>query len=171
MERTNVVTSKGNPVTLVGPELKVGDKAPEFSLTNGTPSPVKLSDSAGKPRLMSVVPSLDTGVCSLQTRTFNQKVGELADKVGLYTISVDLPFAQSRFREEHNIDNFQILSDHAQTSFGTDYGLLIKEARLLARAVLVVGKDDTITYIQVVPEVSTEPDYESALAALKKLVE
>ncbi len=170
MERPNVITMKGNPLTLEGPELKVGDKAPEFSLLNGQLAPVKLSDSSGKARLLSIVPSLDTAVCSIQTQSFNKKLGELKDKAVAYTISVDLPFAQNRFDQEHSISNLSTLSDHRDVSFGRDYGLLIKGLRLLARAVIVVDKNDKITYMQLVPEVTHEPDYEKALEALKKVV-
>ena len=170
MERNNVIKSQGKPLTLVGKELKVGDKAPDVTLTDGTFSPVKLSDTRGKVRLLSIVPSLDTSTCSIQTRTFNKELAQMADKVATYTISADLPTAQSRYAQENNIDRMRMLSDYKTVSFGENYGLLVKENRLLARAVLVVDENDTITYMQVVPEVSTEPDYKSALEALKKAV-
>ncbi len=169
MERKNVVTMSGNPVTLVGPELKVGDKAPEFELLDNSLKPIKLSDSRGHVRLLSVVPSLDTKVCDIQTVTFNKKAAELPGDIKLYTISVDLPFAQSRYCVAKAVDKLQTLSDHRDVSFGTSYGLLIKEFRLLARAVLVVDKNDIIRYFQIVKEIGTEPDYEPALAALKKV--
>ncbi len=168
MERKNVIKSKGNPLTLVGPELKVGDKAPDFTLLDNSLTPVKLSDSKGKARLLSVVPSLDTLTCSIQTRTFNKELAEMADKVASYTISADLPFAQGRYAQENKIDKMQTLSDYKTVSFGENYGLLIKELRLLTRAVVVVDKNDTITHMQIVPETGTEPDYTSALEALKK---
>ena len=170
MERNNVVTSRGNPLTLVGPALKVGDKAPEFTALNNDLQPVKLSDSAGKVRLVSVVTSLDTSVCDTQTVTFNKRAAELGEDVRLYTISNDLPFAQKRFCAARAVDQLQTLSDYRDVDFGTKYGLLIKELRLLARAVMVIDKDDTIRYLQIVPEVTTEPDYEAALEALKKTV-
>ncbi len=170
MERTNVVTMKGNPVTLVGPELKVGDKAPEFVLLDNGLGTVKLSDSKGHVRLISVVPSLDTKVCDIQTVTFNKRAAELPGDVKIFTISVDLPFAQGRYCAAKAVDKLQTLSDHREVSFGTAYGLLIKELRLLARAVLIVDKTDTIRYFQIVPEVGTEPNYDSALEALKKVV-
>jgi len=170
MERKNVITMKSNPLTLEGPELKVGDKAPDFILLNNSLTPVKLSDSAGKPRLLSVVPSLDTGVCSLQTQTFNKQLAELSDKTALYTISADLPFAQARFNQEHNIDKITGLSDHRDVSFAKNYGLLIKELRLLTRAVVIIDKDDIIRYIQIVPEVTDEPNYNEALKALKEVI-
>lgn len=164
------VTMQGKPLRLEGKELKVGDKAPDFTLMDNNLQPVKLSDSKGKVRLISVVPSLDTSVCSLQTRTFNDKLKELGEAFNSYTVSVDLPFAQKRYVDENKIDATLPLSDYRNVSFGEKYGLLIGDLRLLARAVLVVDKNDIITYMQIVPEVSNEPDYESALEALKKAV-
>ncbi|HWR83557.1 MAG TPA: thiol peroxidase [Candidatus Deferrimicrobium sp.] len=168
MERSNLVTMKGNPVTLVGVALKVGDKAPDFTVLDNGLAPIKLSDSANKARLLSVVPSLDTSVCNKQTVTFNKRLPEVVGNVKPYAISVDLPFAQGRFAQEHKIDRLQIVSDHRDVSFGNNYGLLIKELRLLARAVLVVDKNDRISYCQIVPEIGTEPDYDAAIEALKK---
>lgn len=170
MERSNAIKLGGSPVTLMGKELKVGDKAPDFTLMDSSFKPVKLSDSSGKPRLLSVVMSLDTGTCSIQTRTFNKELADLADKATAYTISADLPFTQGRFVTENNIDKVQFLSDYQTASFGNDYGLLIKDMRLLARAVIVVDKDDRITYMEVVPEVSSEPNYNKALEALKNTI-
>lgn len=170
MERSNIIKIKGQPMTLVGRELKVGDKAPDFILTNTDMKPVKLSDSRGKTRLISVVTSLETLTCNVQTRTFNEKLAELSDDVAVYTISADLPFAQSRYNAENKIDKVQTLSNYRDDSFGNDYGLLIKELGLLARAVLVVDKDDRITHMQIVPEQTTEPDYTSALAAVKAAI-
>jgi thiol peroxidase len=168
MPRT--VSMKGKPLNLVGNEPQIGQKAPDFSLSDNTLSPVKLVDSAGKPRLLSVVPSLDTAVCSLQTRTFNDRLSELGDSFQAYTISADLPFAQKRFCDENAIRATQTLSDHRDMSFGKAYGLMIENLRLLARAVLVVDKNDTITYVEIVPEITQEPDYAKALAALKKAI-
>lgn len=170
MERGNLVKMGGNPVTLMGKELKIGDKAPDFTLLDTSLKTVRLSDSSGKPRLISVVTSLDTGTCSLQTRTFNKELASLADKATAYTVSADLPFAQGRFVKEHNIDKVRFLSDYQTASFGSDYGLLIKELRLLARAVIVVDKNDRITYMEIVPEVSSEPDYNKALEALRDTI-
>lgn len=170
MERKNLITAGGNGLTLIGPELKVGDRAPEFSLLTTDSKPVKLSDTAGKVRLLSVVPSLDTSVCDIQTTTFNKRAADLDDDVALYTISCDLPPALKRYCAAREIDRLTTLSDHYDVSFGTAYGLLIKELRLLARAVLVIDKDDTISYFQLVSEIATEPDYDSALAALKDTV-
>ncbi len=169
MERANAVTMKGNPLTLVGPELKAGDKAPDFTLLDNNLNPVKLSDSKGHVRLMSIVPSLDTKVCDIQTVTFNRKAAEIPGNVKIYTISVDLPFAQSRYCAAKAVDKLQTLSDYKDVSFGTSYGLLIKELRLLARAVVIVDQDDIVRYVQLVPEVGNEPNYDDALAALKKV--
>jgi thiol peroxidase len=159
---------KGNPLTLVGPALKPGDKAPDFALLNNQLQPVKLSNSAGKVRLLSVVPSLDTPVCSIQTQTFDRELAAMGDAVKSYTISADLPFAQGRFCTEHKIANTETLSDHRTLAFGEAYGLAIKDLRLLARAVVVVDKQDKIRYLQLVPEVTQEPDYSKAMAALKE---
>ena len=168
MERKDVVKMKGQPLTLEGRELKVGDKAPDFTLLDNQFGPVKLSDSAGQVRFLSVVPSLDTSTCITQTKTFNERLAEIGDKVRMYTISADLPTAQGRFCGENGIDNMVTLSDHRDVAFGKDYGLLLKELRLLTRAVMVVDKNDKISYLQIVPEASEEPDYDDAIEALKK---
>jgi thiol peroxidase len=172
--RAKAVTFKGNPLTLVGPQLKVGDKAPEFKTHRFTGDKglfaVNLGDAlGGKPTLFSVVPSLDTGVCSIQTQRFNKDLAGLAGKVNSYTISVDLPFAQNRFCGDaaHKIDNLTSLSDYQDRSFGQAYGVLIDELKLLSRAIFVVGKDGKIAYCEYVPEVTQEPNYEKATAALK----
>jgi len=170
MERKDIVTFKGNPLTLVGPALKVGDKAPDFNVLDNGMQPVTLKSSAGKVRLFSVVPSLDTPVCDIQTVTFNKRAAELSENVKLYTVSVDLPFAQTRYCAAKAVDRIQTVSDHRDVSFGTGYGLLIKELRLLARAVVIVDAHDVVRYLQIVPEMTTEPNYEDALAALKKIV-
>ena len=167
MERSGGVTFKGNPMTLVGSELKVGDKAPDFKLLAGDLSEVTLASSKGKTRLISVVPSLDTPVCDLQSKRFNEEASKLPADVVVYAVSVDLPFAQKRWCGAANADKLQALSDHREVSFGTAYGLLIKELRLLARAVVVIGADDKIQYIEVVKEVTQHPDYDAALNALK----
>ena len=168
MERPNAVTLKGNPLTLVGNDVKVGDKAPNFNLIDTGLSPVTLDDSKGKVRLLSVAPSLDTPVCDIQTVTFNKKAAELGDEVALYSISMDLPFAAKRFCTEKSVDKVKTLSDHRDASFGEAYGLLIKELRLLGRAVIVVDKNDQVVYKQLVPEIGDQPDYEAALSALKE---
>ena len=170
-ERAGLVTMKGKPMTLVGPQLKVGDKAPSFTLLANDLSEVKLSDSAGKVRFLSVVPSLDTSVCSLQTKRFNDYLAEAGDKIVAYTISCDLPFAQARFCSAEGIVNMKTLSDHREVAFGQAYGLLIKELRLLARAVLIIDAQDILRYFQLVPEMGQEPDYDAALKALREVLE
>lgn len=176
-KRAKAVTFKGNPLTLVGPQLKPGDKAPDFKVHRFTPEKllfaVNLGDAlGGKPTMFSVVPSLDTGVCSTQTQKFNKELAALAGKANCYTVSVDLPFAQNRFCGDpsHKIENLTSLSDYQERSFGQAYGVLIDELKLLSRSIFVVGKDGKITYCEYVPEVTQEPNYEKALAALKTAV-
>lgn len=164
------VTFKNNPVTLLGKEVSVGDTAPDFTVLANDLSPVTLTDSKGKIRLISVIPSIDTGVCSKQTRTFNEKVSSLGDSVQLLTISVDLPFAQARWCAAEGLDNVQILSDHRDLSFGEAYGVIIKELRLLTRSVFIVDKDDKVTYVEYVSEGTDHPDYEKAIEAVKQLI-
>ncbi|MCM3757480.1 thiol peroxidase [Sporosarcina aquimarina] len=163
------ITFKNNPVTLVGKQLKAGDKAPNFTVLANDLQPVTLDDSKGKIRLISVVPSIDTGVCSKQTHRFNEEAGKFGDGVEVMTISVDLPFAQARYRSTEEIGNIQILSDHRELSFGEAYGVAIQELRLLARSIFVIDKDDTITYSEYVSEVTDHPDYQEALEAVEKL--
>jgi thiol peroxidase len=169
-ENTGVITFKGNPLTLVGTELKVGDKAPDVTVLGNDLSPVRLSSYRGKVCIVSVVPSLDTPVCDMQTRKFNEAAGNLADNVVILALSMDLPFAQARWCGAAGIDKVVTLSDHRDAAFGEATGLLIKELRLLARAVFVVDQDGVIRYRQLVKEVTTEPDYNAALEAAKKLV-
>lgn len=166
-ERTGVVTFRGGGITLLGKELKVGDAAPDFDVVDGAMKPVNLAASAGKTRLISVVPSVDTPVCAIQTKRFNEEASKLGDDVVVYTISVDLPFAQGRFCGAEHTDSIIALSDYKERSFGENYGVLIKELKLLARSIFVVGPDDTISYIEIVPEIAQEPDYEKALEATK----
>jgi thiol peroxidase len=163
------VTFKGNPLTLVGPELNAGDKAPDFTVLGRDLSEVSLKDSSGMIRLISVTPSLDTPVCDMQARRFNEEAAKLGD-VAVLNISMDLPFAIDRFCTAAGIDKVQALSDHRDASFGNNYGVLIKELRLLARSVFVVDSDDTIQYAEIVPEITDHPNYEIALEAAKKLV-
>jgi thiol peroxidase len=160
------VTFKGNPVTLIGNEVKVGDQAPDFKVLANDLSEVTLADTKGHVRLISVVPSLDTGVCDAQTRRFNEEAAKL-DNVKVLTISVDLPFAQKRWCGANGIENVQTLSDHRDVSFGQAYGVLIKELRLLARAVFVIDSNDKITYVEYVPEATNHPNYEAAIEAAK----
>jgi thiol peroxidase len=170
-KRPNAVTFKGKPHTLVGPQLKAGDKAPDFHALSGL-EVVTLAQTPAKARLFSVVPSLDTPVCSIQTKKFNESLAALKDKAAAYTISLDLPFAQKRFCGAENIANMQNLSDVHNHSFGESYGVLIEglPLALLSRAVFVVDKNGTITYAEYVPEVGAEPNYAAALAALNAAV-
>jgi thiol peroxidase len=171
-KRQNAVTFKGNPLTLVGPQRKPGDKAPDFACVNSGLEIVTLAKTPAKARLFSVVPSLDTPVCSMQTKKFNDELGGLKDQVASYTISLDMPFAQKRFCGSENITNMQTLSDVHDRSFGQHYGVLIEglPIPLLSRAVFVVDKNGTITYAEYVPEVTSHPNYDAALAALKAAV-
>jgi len=168
-ERKGVVTFQSKPVTLVGPEIKVGDKAPDFTLLTIDMSEMSFSESKGKVRVLSVVTSLDTPVCDFQTQRFEEEASKLKDVV-IYTISMDLPFAQARYCGANNITSLQTLSDHREASFGTAYGVLIKELRLLSRAVFIVDKDDTVRYVEYVKEVGQPPDYDKALGALNEVV-
>jgi thioredoxin-dependent peroxiredoxin len=161
------ITFKGNPVTLLGNEVKVGDKAPNFSVLANDLSPVTLDDSKGSVRLISVVPSLDTGVCDAQTRRFNEEADKL-DNVKVLTVSVDLPFAQKRWCGSNGIESVQTLSDHRDLSFGEAYGVAIQELRLLARAVFVIDSNDQVTYAEYVSEATNHPDYEAAIEAAKQ---
>lgn len=167
--RTGEVTFKGNPVTLVGPKLKVGQKAPDFQCVGAGLATVTLKDTTGKARLFNVVPSLDTPVCSIQTKRFAQEMKAIGDKAGAYTFSLDLPFAMARFSTEAAIENLKNVSDAHNHSFGRNYGVLIEglPIPLLARAVLVMDPSDVITYVEIVPEIAQEPDYEPALKALR----
>ncbi len=169
-ERMDVITSKGNPLTLVGDEFKMGHAAPDAVLLDNDLKPVKLSDYRGKVVVVSTVPSLDTPVCDMQTRRFNNEAGNLSDKVVILTISTDLPFAQKRWCGAAGVEHVTTLSDHRETAFGLAYGLLIKELRLLARSVLVIDGDGILRYCQLVKETSEEPDYDAVIEAVKGLV-
>lgn len=160
------VTMRGNEVTLVGPEIQVGQKAPDFTVVGNDLSPVSLKDTSGV-RLILSVPSLDTGVCDAEVRRFNEEASNL-EGVSVLTISMDLPFAQKRWCGAAGIERVVTLSDHRDASFGEAYGVLIKELRLLARAVFVVDSSNTVTYVEYVPEVTNHPDYEKALAAARE---
>ena len=162
-------TFKHNPVTLLGNEVKVGDKAPDFTVLANDLSPVSLKDSEGKIRLFSVVPSLDTGVCDAQTRKFNEAAAQLGDNVVIYTVSMDLPFAQKRWCGAAGINAVQTVSDHREGSFGQAYGVLIESLRLLTRSVFVVDAEGTVTYVEYVPEATDHPNYEAAIEAVKAL--
>jgi thiol peroxidase len=169
-ERTGVATIKGNPITLVGPEIKVGDKAPNFTVNKDLMTQVSLADYAGKVKLISVVPSLDTGVCDAQTRRFNEEATGLGDNVAVLTISVDLPFAQSRWCGAAGIDKVVTLSDYKTKSFGEAYGVLIKELQLDMRSIFVIDTNDTVQYVEYLGEMTAHPNYEAAVEAVKKLV-
>ncbi|SDH73729.1 thiol peroxidase [Alteribacillus bidgolensis] len=161
------ITFKENPVTLLGEEVKPGDKAPDFKVLANDLSEVTLADTKGKVRLISVVPSVDTGVCDQQTRRFNEEAANL-DGVEVITISVDLPFAQKRWCAAAGIDNLQVLSDHRDLSFGKNYGVAIEELRLLARSIFVIDSNDEVTYTEYVSEATNHPDYEAAVNAAKE---
>jgi thiol peroxidase len=168
MEKKDLVTFKGNPLTLVGNEVKVGDKAPAFTVLDKDLAPVSLSAFSGKVKIVSVTPSLDTPVCNLQATTFNEKAQSLSPDMVIINISMDLPFAIARFCSAEGIDRLQTLSDHKDASFGSSYGVLVKELRLLARSIFVIDRTDVIRYIEIVREMTNEPDYERALAEAKK---
>ncbi|WP_419784800.1 thiol peroxidase [Pseudodesulfovibrio sp.] len=169
-ERKGVATFKGNPLTLLGPELKVGDVAPDFTALANDLSPATLADFKGKVLIVASVPSLDTAVCDIETRRFNTEAAALGDDIAILTLSMDLPFAQARWCGAAGVEAVKTLSDHKDASFGEGWGTLIQELRLLTRAVFVVDQKGTITYVQYLSEVTEEPDYEAALAAAKKLV-
>jgi thiol peroxidase len=165
-ERTGVITFKGGPLTLIGPEIKVGDTAPNFSVLNNSLGAVTLDNYKGKTLIISVAPSLDTPVCSLQTQRFNKELANLPAGVEVITISADLPFAQARFCGAEGI-KMTVLSDHRDFSFGDAYGTHIKELRLETRSIFVVGKDGKIKHVEYVKEVTEHPDYDKALAVAK----
>jgi thioredoxin-dependent peroxiredoxin len=166
MERTGATTLKGNPLTLIGPELKAGDSAPDFSLTGGDLKPVTLKDTGAQVRIISVVPSLDTPVCDAQTKRFNEEAAKLPG-VDILTVSMDLPFAQKRWCGAFGVDKVKMLSDHKDGSFGSNYGTLIKELRIESRAIFVLDKNNTIKHVEYVKEVADHPNYETALAAAR----
>lgn len=170
MERSGVIAFQGNPLTLLGPELKPGDKAPDFTCLDGELKPVGLKDFAGKIKIISVTPSLDTPVCDLQLRKFNTEAANLPGDVAVLNISVDLPFAIARFCTSAGIEKVKALSDHRDAAFGMAYGILIKELRLLARAIFVLDRGDLIRYVEIVPEISNQPEYEKAVAAAKQML-
>ncbi len=166
MERTGVITFLGGPLTLVGPEIQVGQKAPDFTVLDNGLAPKSLKDFAGKTVVISVTPSLDTPVCDAQLRKFNDSATKLASDVVVLNVSMDLPFANKRFCSVAGIEKAVTLSDHRDASFGTAYGVLIKELRLLARSIFVVGKDGIVKYSEIVPEVTHNPSFDKALAAI-----
>lgn len=169
-ERTGVATIQGNPITLIGPELKAGDKAPEFKVNKDLMTEVSLEDYAGKIKLISVVPSLDTGVCDFQTRRFNQEAAALGENVVILTVSVDLPFAQARWCGAAGVDKVVTLSDYKTREFGKAYGVLIKELMLDMRSIFVLDTDNKIAYVEYVKEMTEHPDYNAAVQAVKALL-
>ncbi len=164
------VTLKGNPLTVIGKKLSVGDKAPDFKLVANDLSTVTLADSAGKVRLISVVPSLDTPICDAQTRRFNEEAANFGDDIAILTVSAEHPFNQKRWCGAAGIDKVQVVSDHMDMNFGDAYGTHVKELRLEQRSIFVVDKDDTIRYVEYVPEIAQHPDYDAAIAAVKELL-
>jgi thiol peroxidase len=169
-EKTGIITFKGNPMTLLGPQLKVGETAPDFAVVDNGLAAVTLGSYPGKIKIICAVPSLDTPVCDTETRRFNQEATSLPGDVVVLTISLDLPFAQKRWCGAAGIDKVITLSDYRERSFGLGYGVLIKELMLLTRAVFVVDAANIIRFIQIVPEVTSEPDYASAISAAKVLL-
>jgi thiol peroxidase len=169
-ERKGLVTFKGNPITLIGNPVTIGQQAPDFKLTANDLSEVTLAKYQGKVILLSAVPSLDTPVCDMETKRFNDEAGKLGDSVAVLTVSMDLPFAQKRWCGAAGAKNVVTLSDYKDRSFGNNYGLYIKELGLLARCVMAIDKKGTIQYIQLVPEIAKEPDYDATLKAIKALI-
>ena len=168
MERAGATTLRGNPLTLIGPELKAGDRAPEFEVVDTTLQPVSLAKTGGKVRIFSVVPSLDTPVCDMQTKRFNDEAAKLPG-VDIYTVSMDLPFAQKRWCGAFGVDNIKMVSDHKTGSFGEAYGTLIKELRIESRAIFVVDKHGIIRHAEYVKEVADHPHYDEALSMAQSL--
>ncbi len=166
MERPGATTMRGNPLTLIGPELKTGDSAPDFNLVDNNLKPVTLKDTGSHVRIFSVVPSLDTPVCDAQTKRFNEEAAKLPD-VDIYTVSMDLPFAQKRWCGAFGVDKVKMLSDHRDGSFGSQYGTLIKDLRIESRAIFVIDQNNKIRHAEYVKEVADFPNYEAALSAAK----
>lgn len=170
MERPGATTLRGNPVTLIGPELKTGDPAPDFEVTDVNLKPVMLADTGKDVRIFSVIPSLDTPVCELQTKRFNEEAAKLQG-VSIYTISMDLPFAMKRWCGAEGVQQVQCLSDHRNGSFGEHYGTLMKDIRLESRAIFVLDRNNKISYAEYVKEVGEHPNYDAALAAARRLTQ
>lgn len=170
-ERTGIVTMKGQGLTMIGQELRKGDQLPDVALLDTDLNTVRLSDFAGKVLLLVAVPSLDTAVCNLEARRFNQESGKLGNDVQVLVVSMDLPFAQKRWAEEAGVQAVKILSDHRDAAFGRAFGILLKELRLLARSVFVADRSGKLQYVQIVPEVTDEPDYDTALNMARELVQ
>lgn len=169
-ERKGMVTIHGNPLTLLGKEVKAGDPAPDFTVLDNDLNPVSFSSFKGKIVVISSVPSLDTPVCDMEVRRFNKEAEKLGDQVVILTISMDLPFAQKRWCGDAGVEAVKTLSDHRDASFGNAYGVLIKELRLLARTVFIVDQEGKVVYRQIIPEVAKEPDYDEILQEVSKLI-
>lgn len=172
MSRPGAVTFKGNPLTLAGNAVTAGQAAPDFTLhyyDNGMKT-ITLADLKGKPTILSVVPSLDTGICQIQTKKFNESLGALGDRINAVTVSLDLPFAMNRFCGAENIKNLRNGSDYQNRTFGQNWGMLIEELKILARGTFVLDKDGKVVYAETVKEVASEPNYDASLAALKSLL-
>ena len=170
-ERTDVIKMKGNPMTLVGNEVKVGDAAPDFTVLDDGLQPVTLSSFRGKVVVVTSVPSIDTPVCDVETRRFNDEATTLGDDVVVLAISMDLPFAQKRWCAAAGIENVRVLSDYRDAAFGEAFGVLIKELRLLARTIFVVDREGKVQYVQYVEETTEEPNYGDVLGAVGKVLE
>ena len=170
MERPAATTMRGNPLTLIGPELKPGDKAPDFKLVDNSLKDVRLADTGGQVRIISVVPSLDTPVCQKQTKNFNQQLAAYGDKINAITVSLDLPFAMNRFCGAEGITSLKSVSDYQDRSFGQNWGMLIEELKILARGTFVLDANGKVVYAEQVKEVAEETNYDAALAALKSLL-
>ena len=168
-ERQGIVTMKGNPLTLMGNEVRVGEAAPDFVVIDNDLGEVNFSSYRGKTCIISSIPSLDTPVCDLETKVFNEEAANFDPNIVILTISMDLPFAQKRWCVAAGAERVETLSDHRDAAFGASFGVLIKGLRLLSRAVFLVDAGGTIRYIQVVEEITNEPDYEAIWAALKAL--
>ena len=169
-ERHGLVTFKGGAMTLLGPEVKVGDKAPDFKVADNGLQPATLESFRGKIKIITSVPSLDTPVCDMETRRFNEEAGKMPDNVVVLTVSMDLPFAQKRWCAAAGVEKVKTLSDYQGRSFGLAYGVLVKELQLLTRAVFIVDDQDIVRYVEMVPEITKEPDYDRVLAAVKALL-
>ncbi|MCF6157244.1 MAG: thiol peroxidase [wastewater metagenome] len=169
-ERKDIITIRGNPVTLVGSELKIGDKAPDFTVLDGDLNETGLKDFTERVKVISVATSLDTPICYMQTKKFDQRAAELPDDIALLTVTMDLPFAISLFRASAGIDKIQTFSDHRHASFGNAYGVLIKELRLLARSIFIIDRDDIVRYREVVPELTNYYNEEKIFRYVKKLI-
>jgi thioredoxin-dependent peroxiredoxin len=170
MAQERSVNFKGNPITLVGPTLQVGDQAPDFAINKNLLEKASLKDFAGKIKLISVVPSIDTGVCDAQTRRFNQEASNFGENVVILTVSADLPFAQARWCGAADVDRVVMLSDYQENTFGKAYGVFIKEFHLDMRAIFVVDSNDKITYVEVLEEMTNHPNYDAAIAAVQALL-